>query len=53
LGADEIVPARGLSAFLAKGQGQANEPRNATLVTSVIAIVFVVVGDVDLVARVV
>ena len=31
----------------------ANEPRNATIVTSVIAIAFVMLGDVDLVARIV
>jgi hypothetical protein len=53
LGGDRIVPASGLNKFLAKGAGEANEPRNATLVTSVIAVAFVLVGSVDLVARIV
>ena len=53
LGSDRIVPARRANAFLAAGVGEANEPRNATLVTSVIAIVFVFLGNVNLVARIV
>lgn len=53
LGADEVVPRPGFNAFVAAGVGEANEPRNATLVTLGIAVVFVVLGNVDLVARVV
>ncbi|HSH74212.1 MAG TPA: amino acid permease, partial [Longimicrobiales bacterium] len=53
LGGDEIVPAQALNAYIATGQGENNEPRNATIVTSVIAVVFVVLGDVNLVARIV
>jgi amino acid transporter len=53
LGGDEIAPSQGFNAFVARGHGGNNEPRNATLVTSAIAVVFVVLGDVDLVARVV
>jgi hypothetical protein len=53
LGADEIVPSRGANALLARGVGAENEPRNATIVTSVIAVVFVILGDVNLVARIV
>jgi solute carrier family 12 sodium/potassium/chloride transporter 2 len=53
LGADAVVPQPRLNNFLAAGTGEANEPRNATLVTSGIAILFVLVGSVDLVARIV
>ncbi|MDT8341061.1 MAG: hypothetical protein RQ751_06070 [Longimicrobiales bacterium] len=53
LGGDRVVPAPGVNRFLAEGVGKTNEPRQATLVTSVIAMVFVLVGSVDLVARIV
>ncbi len=53
LGADEIVPSPRINRLVSRGLGAANEPRNATLVTSVIAVVFVLLGDVDSVARIV
>lgn len=53
LGGDRIAPVGWVNHYLATGQGEANEPRNATLVTSVIAVVFVLLGNVDLVARIV
>jgi amino acid transporter len=53
LGRDRIVPFDGLNDFLSAGHGDANEPRNATLVTSAVALVFVFAGNVDLVARIV
>lgn len=53
LGSDRIVPAPRANDFLAAGTGEANEPHNATLVTSVIAVVFVLLGNVNLVARIV
>ena len=53
MGGDGVVPVRGACSFVAAGVGDANEPRNATLVTAAIAIVFVLAGNVDLVARVV
>jgi amino acid transporter len=53
LGADEVVPRPRLNRFVAAGVGEANEPRNATLVTSAVAIVFVLLGNVDMVARIV
>jgi amino acid transporter len=53
LGADQIAPSRGFNAFLARGIGVANEPRNATIITSIIAVVVVMLGDVNLVARIV
>jgi solute carrier family 12 sodium/potassium/chloride transporter 2 len=53
LGADEVVPRPRLNRFVAAGVGEANEPRNATLVTSAIALAFVYLGNVDMVARIV
>lgn len=53
LAADRVVPAEGANRFLSAGVGLANEPRNATLVTAALAVVFVVLGSVDLVARIV
>ncbi|HSG48373.1 MAG TPA: hypothetical protein VLA43_11205, partial [Longimicrobiales bacterium] len=48
LGGDEVVPAPAVNRFLAAGLGANNEPRQATLVTSVIAMAFVLLGSVDL-----
>lgn len=53
LGSDRVIPVAGVDGFLSAGVGDANEPRNATLVTSAIAVVFVLLGNVDLVARIV
>lgn len=53
LASDKVVPAEGVNRFLAAGVGLANDPRNATLVTAALAVVFVLLGSVDLVARVV
>lgn len=51
LGGDASVPLGKLNPWLAKGVGDSNEPRNATLVTSALALVVVLGGSVDLVAR--
>jgi amino acid transporter len=53
LGGDGIVPVSGANPFVAAGRGKENEPRNATLVTAVIATVFVLLGNVNIVARIV
>jgi len=53
LGNDGILPVRRANPFVAKGFGANNEPRNATVVTAVIALVTVALGNVDLVARIV
>lgn len=49
LGVDRVFP--GGNSFLSRGRGDANEPVNATLVTSVVIFVFVGLGDVDFVAQ--
>ena len=53
LAAYRIVPFRRLNVVLAAGASEAKEPRNATLVTGVIAFAVVALGSVDLVARIV
>ena len=53
IGGDGITPSKKTNVFLSSGVGENNEPKNATLVTSAIALIFVLLGNVDLVARVV
>lgn len=51
LGADGNFPLANLNGWLSRGVGKVNEPRNATLVTGGLAIVIVLLGNVDFVAR--
>ena len=51
LGADSALPIERANGWLASGTGAVNEPRNATLVTGGLALVIVLLGDVDFVAR--
>ena len=53
LGADGIAPVKYVNALLARGVGRENEPRNATFVTVAIALVTVIMGNVDFVARII
>ncbi len=53
LGGDRIFPGRGLNYWFSRGKAVSNEPRNATLVTSVIALIFVLMGDVNAVAKII
>jgi amino acid transporter len=53
LAGDRSFPFRRLNIFLYKGRGASNEPYNATLVTVVIAMVFVFMGDVNSVATII
>ena len=53
LAGDKIFPIAAINNFLRKGKGSANEPVNATLVTGVIALVFVSMGSVDFVAQII
>jgi amino acid transporter len=50
---DQILPLRKLNSFLSRGRGDANEPINATLITSLIILTFVSIGSVDFVARII
>lgn len=51
LAADGTFPGPMTNGWLASGIGKANDPRNATIVTGVIALVIVYLGDVNFVAR--
>jgi len=53
LAGDRSFPSRRLNAFLFKGRGETREPFNATLVTVVIALVFIIIGDVNKVAAII
>jgi amino acid transporter len=53
LAADEVLPGRGISAWLADGIGNNREPRNSSMLVFGIALVFVMLGDVDFVAQVI
>lgn len=53
LGGDRSFPTPGLNNFLSKGKGETNEPYNSTIVTSAIALIFVILGDVNAVAGII
>ena len=53
LAGDGVLATKGIERFLAAGVGKNNEPRNATLVTGLIAVVVVLAGNVDFVARII
>ncbi len=53
LSADKFFPSANWNGFLSKGVGKTNEPANATLVTAIIVLFFVSLGDVDFVAQII
>ncbi|MBU1100801.1 MAG: amino acid permease [Bacteroidetes bacterium] len=53
LSVDEALPIKSLNKTFAVGKGETNEPLNATIVTGIIALVFVIIGDVDIVAQII
>ncbi len=53
LATDRIMPVPGWNRYLMRGKPQTNEPINATLLTSLIVLVFVGLGDVDFVAKII
>jgi len=53
LGNDRAFPVPKLNRWLARGRGDMNEPVNASLVTCIIAFVFVALGNVNAVARII
>jgi hypothetical protein len=53
LAGDKSFPFRRLNLLLARGKGKTREPYNASLVTFLIALVFVLIGDVDMVAGII
>ncbi|NOY36472.1 MAG: amino acid permease [Chlorobi bacterium] len=53
LATDRSFPSRRLNHFLSRGRGETNEPFNATLVTALIALLFVAMGSINAVAQVI
>ncbi|MGL1888950.1 MAG: amino acid permease [Reichenbachiella sp.] len=53
LAADKIFPTARMNAFLSKGKPGTGEPVNATIITIVIALVFVSMGNINTVAKVI
>lgn len=53
LASDKNYPGIKLNQWLQKGIGKSNEPYNSTLITIAIALIFVTVGEVDFVARII
>jgi amino acid transporter len=50
---DKVFPSQKVNGWLNKGKGEANEPLNATYITLVIAFVVIILGDVNMVAKIV
>ena len=50
---DKTFPIRRTNFFLAKGKGENHEPVNASIVTVLIALFFVMMGDIDAVAQII
>ena len=50
MGNDKIFPNEGVNSSIAEGQGKENEPINATLISALIAIAFILLGDLNVVA---
>jgi amino acid transporter len=50
---DKMFPFRRLNILLSKGKGANKEPRNASLIVFLIALVFILLGDVDSVAGII
>jgi amino acid transporter len=50
---DRSFPVRTINIFLARGRGKTREPINASIVTFLVALVFVIMGNVDAVAGII
>lgn len=53
LAVDNSFPSKRFNKFVAKGRGETNEPYNATVITIVIAFIFVAAGNVNSVAEII
>jgi len=53
IGFDDIFPQKSLNRWFARGKKKDNEPVNGSLITIVIAFIFVIVGDVNFVAQII
>ncbi len=53
LGSDKIFPNKKVNSLVSKGLGRTNEPRAATAISAAIVIVFLVVGELNMVAQII
>jgi amino acid transporter len=53
IGQDNLIPSKFFNTWVAKGRGKSKEPFNATVFTIVIAFIFVLIGGVDFVAKII
>ena len=53
IAADKTFPFKRLNAFLSREKGETREPRNASALTFIIALFFVILGDIDSVAGII
>ena len=53
LAIDRSLPSKGINRIFSKLKGDSKEPYNATILTSIIALVFVAIGDVNAVAEII
>lgn len=53
LAMDRTFPFRRINLFLSKGKGKTNEPVNASIVTFFVALIFVLMGDINTVAEII
>ena len=53
LASDKSFPLKRMNAFLAKGKGENREPISASIVSILIAFIFVIMGDIDAVAQII
>jgi amino acid transporter len=53
IGGDKVFPNKLMNSWVSKGVQKSNEPRNATIITSIIAFFFILMGDVNAVAEII
>ena len=53
IGSDKVLPFNKFNLFISKGKGKSNEPFNAALITIVIALGIIIIGDVNFVAEII
>ena len=53
LAVDRSLPAKRLNYIFSRGRTDTNEPYNASLITVIIAMLFVIIGDLDVVAQII
>jgi amino acid transporter len=50
---DRVLPSPGFNFWLSRGRGKNDEPFNSTLVTILLAFIFIVIGELDFVAEII